>query len=167
VSTFAWIGAFSPYMSGVSILVLGYAWYKKIKPAKTKDCICEEENKVPFTASKRFLGIVTLIAVLMLSYSMITHYFHHDAEEQHVTILDHFNISIVEFKISGLTCSGCENLVNREVKKLPWIMSSLTSSKNGNVIVAFEDTKICIDEIEKAINNTGFLVTEISLKSKK
>ena len=40
-STFSWVEPFRPYLIGLTIFVLGFAWYQKLKPKKQIDCKCE------------------------------------------------------------------------------------------------------------------------------
>jgi hypothetical protein len=42
-SIFSWVEPFRPYLIGLTILVLGFAWYQKLKPKKEIDCECETE----------------------------------------------------------------------------------------------------------------------------
>jgi mercuric ion transport protein len=58
-STFSWLKPFRPYFIGLTILVLGFAWYQKLKPKKQIDCNCESEENPKFIRSKMFLGTVT------------------------------------------------------------------------------------------------------------
>jgi mercuric ion transport protein len=44
-STFSWIEPFRPYFIGLTVLVLGFAWYQKLKPKKQVDCECETDEK--------------------------------------------------------------------------------------------------------------------------
>jgi copper chaperone CopZ len=46
------------------------------------------------------------------------------------------------------------------VNKLNGIVNSTVSYENGNAIVEFEKTKTNETEIEKAINSTGYQVTD-------
>lgn len=66
-STFSWIEPFRPYLIGLTILVLGFAWYQKLKPRKEIDCECETDEKPKFIQSKKFLGSVTVFAIVMLA----------------------------------------------------------------------------------------------------
>jgi copper chaperone CopZ len=59
-----------------------------------------------------------------------------------------------------MTCTSCEEQVNHEVNKLNGIVNLKASYKNGNAIIEFDKTKTNETEIEKAINSTGYKVTD-------
>ncbi len=158
-STFSWLEPARPYFIGLTILVLGFAWYKKLKPKKKIDCNCETEEKPKFIQSKMFLGIVTAFAIVMLAFPYYAHIFYPKTEKQ-VIVVDKSNVQAVEFTISGMTCASCEEHVNHEVNKLSGIIKSTASYENGNAIVEFDNSKTNIAEIEKAINGTGYTVTD-------
>ncbi|MTE25749.1 mercuric transport protein MerTP [Winogradskyella ouciana] len=157
-SAFSWIEPFRPYLIGLTVLVLGFAWYQKLKSEKEIDCECETDEKPKFMQSKTFLGIVTIFAVVMLAFPYYSSIFYPNSEKQMV-IVDKSNIKTIEYKISGMTCASCEAHVNHEVNKLNGIVNSKTSYENGNAIIEFDKTKTNEAEIEKAINSTGYKVT--------
>ena len=159
-STFSWLEPFRPYFIGLTILVLGFAWYQKLKPKKQIDCNCETEAKPKFIQSKMFLGIVTAIAIVMLAFPYYSSIFYPQTEKQ-IIVVDKSNIQKVEFTISGMTCASCGEHVNHEVNKLTGIISSNASYENGNAMVEFDTSKTNISEIKKAINLTGYSVTNI------
>ena len=158
-ATFSWIEPLRPYLIALTVFVLGFAWYLKLKPKKQLDCNCEKEEKIPFTQSKMFLGTVTLFAVVMLAFPYYSGIFYPTTEKQ-IIIVDQSNIRKIEFTISGMTCASCGEHVNSEVNKLSGIISSEASYENRNAVVKFDDSKTNSDEIENAINATGYLVTD-------
>ncbi|MBJ98528.1 mercuric transport protein MerTP [Mesonia oceanica] len=158
-STFSWIEPFRPYLIGLTILVLGFAWYQKLKPQKEIDCDCETDEKPKFIQSKKFLGIVTVFAIVMLSFPYYSGIFYPNTEKQ-IIVFDKSDIKTTEFKISGMTCASCEEHVNHEVNKLNGIVNSKPSYENGNAIIEFDKTKTNEKEIEKAIKSTGYKVTD-------
>lgn len=158
-STFSWLEPFRPYFIGLTVLVLGFAWYLKLTQKKQIDCDCETEEKPTFIQSKIFLGIVTAFAIVMLAFPYYAYIFYPRTEKQ-VIVVEKSNVQTVEFTISGMTCSGCEEHVNHEVNKLTGIISSNASYKNSNAIVEFDNSKTNIAEIESAINGTGYSVTD-------
>ncbi|GAB4450860.1 MAG: hypothetical protein Fur0028_06410 [Bacteroidales bacterium] len=157
-STFSWLEPARPYFIGLTILVLGFAWYQKLKPKTQIDCNCETEEKPRFIQSKMFLGIVTAFAIIMLAFPYYAHIFYPKTEKQ-IILVDKSNVQTVEFSISGMTCASCEEHVNHEVNKLPGIIKSTVSYENENAILEFDNSKTNIAEIEKAINGTGYSVT--------
>ncbi len=159
VSTFSWIEPFRPYLIGLTLLVLGFAWYQKLKPQKGIDCECEVDEKPKFIQSKTFLGIVTAFAFIMLAFPYYSGIFYPNKEKQ-IIVVDKSDIKTTEFKISGMTCASCEEHVNHEVNNLNGIVNSKASYENGNAVIVFDKTKTNETEIEKAINSTGYKVTD-------
>lgn len=157
-STFSWLDPFRPYLIGLTVLVLGFAWYQKLKPQSRMDCDCDTEEKTPFVQTGKFLGIVTVFAGLMLAFPMFAHKLY-AAPENRTTITDPSNIRTAEFEISGMTCTSCEEHVSLEVKKLPGIVKTDVSYENGNAIIEFDRTNTSAPEIEQAIAKTGYTVT--------
>jgi copper chaperone CopZ len=158
-STFSWLEPLRPYFIGLTVLVLAFAWYQKLKPKKQIDCDCETNEKPKFIQSKMFLGIVTVFAIIMLAFPYYTSVFYPQTEKQ-IIVVDKSNIQEVEFTVSGMTCTGCEEHIKHEVNKLTGIISSNVSYENGKAVVEFDNSKTNITEIEKAINSTGYSVTD-------
>ena len=158
-STFSWIEPFRPYLIGLTIVVLLFAWYQKLKPEKEIDCERETDEKPKFMQSKTFLGVVTVFAIVLLAFPYYSSMFYPNSEKQ-IVVVDKSNIKTTEYKISGMTCASCEAHVNHEVNKLNGIVNSKTSYENGNAIIEYDKTKTNEAEIEKAINATGYKVTD-------
>jgi len=157
-STFSWLEPFRPYLIGFTVLVIGFAWYQKLKSRNEIDCECETDEKPKFMQSKTFLAIVTVFAIVMLAFPYYSGIFYPNIEKQ-IIIVDKSDIKTTEFKISGMTCASCEEHVNHEVNKLNGILNSKASYESGNAILEFDKTKTNETEIEKAINATGYKVT--------
>lgn len=158
-STFSWLDPLRPYLIGLTALVLGFAWYQKLKPQKKIDCDCNTTEKTPFIQTKKFLAIGTVFAGLMLASPTYAHLFFPEAENTTV-VTDQSKIQTAEFKINGMTCSGCEEHVNQEVNKLTGVTQTTVSYENENAIIEFDQAQTDMEEIEKAIENTGYSVTD-------
>ena len=158
-SSFSWMEPFRPYLIVMTIGVLGFAWYQKLKPQTTEqiECACEEDEKPSFWQSKMFLGLISVFAIVMLSFPSYSHIFY---SETTISQTEAFREPIkYEFGITGMTCTGCEEHVKHEVAKLPGINTLEVSHENGNAIVAFDNAQTNIDSITAAINLTGYEVT--------
>ena len=164
-SSFSWIEPFRPYLIGLTILVFAFAWYQKLKPQKQVDCDCEADNKKSFWQSKSFLGIVTIIAALLISFPYYAKAFYSKPQETNVIVVDKSNIQEVVFKIKGMTCESCTEHVNREISKVNGVIQFQTSYVNANSTVKFDNTKTSIDSIAAAINSTGYKVVSQPVKN--
>lgn len=69
-SSFAWMQPYHNYLVGITVIILAYAWWDKLKAKKLDvDCACDdEEGKTAFFSSKKFLAAVTLFALVMLTF---------------------------------------------------------------------------------------------------
>jgi mercuric ion transport protein len=158
-SSFSWLDPLRPYLIGLTVLVLGFAWYQKLKSQKQVDCNCDTTEKTPFIQTKIFLATMTVFTGLMLAFPTYDHVFFQKTENKTI-ITNRLKIQTAEFKINGMTCSACEEHLNQEVNKLDGIVISTASYENENAIVEFDSSKTNIAEIEKAINETAYLVTD-------
>ncbi|MEW2923266.1 mercuric transport protein MerTP [Muricauda sp. ANG21] len=160
-STFAWLEAFRPFFIGLTVLVLGFAWYQKLKSKSQQeiDCACENDVKPSFLQSKRFLLFVTLFAGLMLAFPYLSGLFYAQPTKE-IIYVQQDNMVDITFTVEGMTCSGCENHIESEVNKLDGIVSVKASYEKSNTTVKYDRTKVTEQRIIKAINNTGYNVSE-------
>ena len=162
-ASFSWIEPLRPYLIGITLLTLGFAWYQKLRPAKEIDCNCEADEKPKFIQSKKFLGIVTAFAIVMLAFPSYGKIFYPKAEKKMV-IVNEAKVQKINLTIKGMTCNSCEEYVNHAVNQLDGIVNVAASYKNENAIVEFDKTKTTTEKIEEAVNSTGYQVTNILKK---
>lgn len=157
-SSFSWLEPTRPYLIGVTILVIGFAWYQKLKPKKEIDCECETDEKPKFIQSKKFLGVVTAFAIVMLAFPYYTGIFFPSNEMKSINTN---NSDIVEaiLTIEGMTCAGCEYSVNHAINTQLGIIESDVSYESGKAIVKFDITKTSVEQLTKTIEKeTGYTV---------
>lgn len=160
-STFSWMEPARPYLIGITVLVLGIAWYRKLKPRTAEEiqCACEEDEKPPFMQTKKFLGIVTIFAFLMMAFPYYGHIFYPKTNKE-VVVISSDNIQEVKFNVSGMTCASCEEHVKHAVNELPGIVSVSANSNDGIANVKFDNSKTDKAAITKAIDEAGYKVQE-------
>ncbi len=159
-ANFSWIEPARPYLIGLSIAVLAFAWYVKLKPIKTTDmdCNCETTKKASFLQTKTFLGIVTVFAILMMTFPLYAKVFYPKPKVQAATIVAVDNKQLVKFTIQGMTCEGCEEHVNNELSKVKGVLAYKTSYASRSSTVTFDKSKVDVKSIEAVINKTGYKV---------
>ncbi len=158
-ANFSWIEPAKPYLFGVSFLALGFAWYQQLKPKATDDCGCEV-GPTSFLQTKKFLGMVTVFAVLMMAFPYYSGNLMGSNSSNAMLVSDTIdgNIVSVEFEVEGMTCGGCEKHVSDAVYGVDGVIEVTTSYENEHTVVKFDDGKTNIAAIEKAIASTGYKV---------
>lgn len=157
-STFSWLEPARPYLIAITVAVLGFAWWQKLRPSKASmECDCEEDGKRSFLQTKAFLGIVTVIAALMLAFPYYSKIFYPDNSKS-VILENEADLQTLSLKISGMTCRACEEHVEHAVNELPGIVQVTASFENGSATVKFDRTKTSVDVIQDAIDATGYKV---------
>ena len=163
-ANFSWIEPARPYLIGLSVAVLAFAWYLKLKPAKTNDmdCNCETTKKTSFFQSKTFLGIITVFAALMMTFPLYAKMFYPKpkAETTAFAVVD--NKQQIKFTIQGMTCEACEEHVNNELSKVNGVLAYKTSYVTRSSLVTFNKSKVDVKTIESVIKKTGYKVKAIS-----
>lgn len=159
-ANFSWLEPARPYLIGLSIAVLAFAWYLKLKPAKTNDvdCNCETTKKASFFQSKAFLAIITVFAVLMMAFPLYAKMFYPKPKAQAAAVVAVENKQQTKFIIQGMTCEACEEHVNNELSKVAGVISYKTSYATRSSLVDFDRSKVNESAIETAINKTGYKV---------
>lgn len=161
-SAFSWMDPLRPYLIAITVLVLGFAWYQKLKPKKEIECDCETDEKPSFWQSKLFLGIVTGFAVVMLAFPYYSSAFYPE-NESNTAIVEVQNIQEVDVDIKGMTCESCNKHVEHEVYTLAGIIDAKADFKTGKALVKFDKSQVDIDSILAAINETGYRVENFKL----
>lgn len=160
-SAFSWLEPARPYLIGLAVVTLGYAWYKALDNYTNKDCeddSCEIEKK-SFFSSKAFLMIITVFAILLMAFP----YYSKAIFPEHTTNIESnqslSNSKKVEFNIKGMGCQDCTREINNEIAKVNGLMSYNTTFKPQRSVVSFDSNKTTTQIIMNAINKTGYKVT--------
>jgi mercuric ion transport protein len=156
LSSVAWLEPLRPYFIVSTFAMLGLAWYSAIKPTSKDECGCEPEKRT-FFQSKRFLGIVTALSLILLSFPSYSRFIFQ--EENSVTATDDQDREKkITLAVNGMTCATCERHIESEVVKLSGVTSVKASYQNKSTVVEFDPSKIDENRIIAAINSTGYFV---------
>ncbi len=160
-ASFSWLEPFRIYLVGITVVVLGFAWYLKLRSRKSGEiqCACEKEEKPSFRQSKMFLGLVTVLAVVMLSFPNYSGMLYSN-DEKEVLVVKQDAIRTVQLNVKGLTCSGCDSHVVHAVMELDGVLEATSDHRTGKAIVKFDDSKTTKNKIVETIDATGYEVTK-------
>lgn len=153
ISSVSWLEPYRPFFIGGTFLLLGIAWYKTIRSSKADDCGCEK--KPSFLQSKKFLGIVTILSLLLISFPSYSRFLRN---QEPVSTADQEKNKKLVLSVSGMTCVSCEHHIESEVVKLSGVSSVKASYADKSTVVTYDPQKVDEQKIIAAINETGYKV---------
>lgn len=162
-SAFSWMECARPFLIGLTLAVLGFAWYQRLKSERTEvvDCACEHNEQSGFMGSKGFLGLVTVFAALMLAFPYYSHIFYPAPESGSAETHQISGSQQVTYEVEGMTCGGCEAHVQSAVNGLQGVIAVSVSHTGGIAVVNFDPERVSEDKMAEAINATGYRVSGI------
>lgn len=157
-SALSWMEPFRPYLIGLAIITIGYAWYSNLNPKKADDCGCEIE-KAKWYQTKTFLIGMTLFAALSIGFPYYSGIFYPSSNKE---IIQTESLKIITISIKGMTCKGCENHVTGAINKLSGVANSTASFEMGKAVVSFDSAIVNRKQISQAITEaTGYEIINI------
>lgn len=157
-SGLVWLESFRPYSIALTVGALGWAWYEQFKSNKMKDCACDT-NKTFFWQTKGFLGMVTGIALLLLTFPSYSKLLYDGSRQEALQKAQTGTQKVAYVTIKGMSCESCEHHIKKEVAKLKGVSAVDVSYQKGAARVKFDSTKSSIADIKKAVDATGYKVT--------
>jgi len=150
-SSFSFLEPLRPYLISLTVIVLGFAFYKAYKPQSKEEieCACEEDEKKSFLNSKTFLWVVTGVSILMFSFPSYSHIFFQETNK--VVVVNQSNITEATLQIEGMTCTSCEHSVDYALEKENGVVSVTSSYKTGVAKVKYDKTKIKPEQLKIAV----------------
>ena len=157
-STFAWVEPFRPWLIGITALLLGVAWYQKLRPQWDPECACEENPS--FWQSKGFLGIITVLTVLLLAFPYYSDAFFPNQDQSNIVYVQESQVQTITWDSEGMTCTGCEATVENAASGVYGVLEVDASYDTGKSTIKYDQSKTNQEAIIAAINKTGFTVAE-------
>ena len=160
-STFSWMEPARPWLIALSVGLLGFAWYQKLKPRTAAEiqCACEENRKTPFLQTKTFLGIVTVLAALMMAFPWYGSLVY--PEDQTTTVIVPADqVETVSYRVEGMTCPSCEEHVRHGASGVKGVIDVTADYRTGKAVVRFDRGQTNDEAIRRAIDATGYKVKD-------
>lgn len=70
------------------------------------------------------------------------------------------NVQKVELNIEGMTCTGCENAVQKTLDEFEGVYASKADHEKGIAVVELDSTKVDITKVKEAIIELGYEAKE-------
>jgi copper chaperone CopZ len=76
------------------------------------------------------------------------------------TVVAPENAITLEFQVEGMSCTDCENTINKSIQSLPGISEVKSSFKDSTTLVRFDKTLVKPEDIKAAIELKGYAVKD-------
>lgn len=158
-STFSWTEPLRPYLIGFTILVLAFAWYQKLKHRRAEEikCDCETDEKPSFWQTKKFLGIITVFAFVMMAFPYYSKVFYPENQKE-MNSADATKLITLDLNIEGMTCESCNLHVELAAREIEGVYEADANFKTGQATVTFDPSKTSDENIVQSINAIGYKV---------
>lgn len=145
-----------PYLIGITVVLLGLAFYLTYRKRKVKceDGTCEIRRALKW--NKIALRMATVLIVFFLAFPYLAGRLNTNSANNHMN----GEISEVIITVGGMICSGCEFNVENAIKKYNGILNAKADYKKGEAHVKFEKGKVSVNDMMKAINKAGYKAIE-------
>lgn len=129
----------SPYLTILSIALIGAAFYLSYRMRKKcADGSCEKDNRR--SIFKVWIGGILAVGLLAFPYISFS---------QDPAVIPKAAV----ISVKGMTCSGCEKLVESVVGKLDGVSAVHASAAEGKVSVVMDSTKLNANDVVEAIRS--------------
>jgi mercuric ion transport protein len=154
----AWLEPLRPYSIVLTAGALGWAWYEQLKPKKTMECNCETK-RTAFWQTKPFLGVMTGIALLLLTFPSYSNWLYQDNNRVTAQPAQAATQQVAYVTIKGMSCEVCEHHIKQEVTKIKGVSGVDVSYQKGSATVKYDSKKTSLADIKKVVDATGYKVT--------
>jgi copper chaperone CopZ/uncharacterized membrane protein YidH (DUF202 family) len=149
---------FWPFVVVLVLLLLAVLWYQNIKTMRKGR---ETGRRRPSGLNPIvFLGIVTVFAVILLALPLYLNTLEEKmGKEPQANEIAPENRMETIFVVEGMTCTGCENAIEKRVGGLEGVELVEADHVAMQTLVVFDKTKIGEERIIGAITDAGYSVT--------
>ena len=160
-SSFAWLEPYRLYLVALTVAVLGFAWYRQLRPvAAAADC-CAVPAQRSFMQSTGFLASVTVLAALLLAFPYYGAKLYPTTKPSAPVASTTDAAPIWQtrtYRIEGMTCEACAHHVEQAVQQVPGVESVAVSYDQATAQVRYNSAQAQAAQVESAINSTGYHV---------
>ncbi|GAA4054476.1 hypothetical protein GCM10022409_46930 [Hymenobacter glaciei] len=159
-SSFSWLEPYRLYLVGLTVAVLGFAWYRQLRPALAAADCCTVPEKRSVMQSTSFLATVTVLAAVLLAFPYYGAALY-PARPSAPAVAANGPAPVWQtrtYRIGGMTCEACARHVESEVQQVPGVQTVAVSYDQATAQVRFDAAHAQATQVENAINSTGYLV---------
>jgi mercuric ion transport protein len=148
-----------PYFLGAAVMLLAFGFYRAyFRRAETACATAEACATKPFSRMTRASLWVSAFAVL--AFALSPYYAGTLARRLNAKVpqptAPQATTARATFKVSGMTCAGCEQTIKLALEETPGVRKHEVSYDRGEAVVEYDPAVTDVVKIQKAIDETGY-----------
>ncbi len=155
--------SFAPYRPlflAITAAFLGLGFYFAYRRPKQTACegkVCETPRIARWGRPLLWIATAVVAALVMLPYYYGPLRAAFDKPQQPTSpAAQPVQLSTVELKVSGMTCSGCAVSVRNALLEIPGVASASVDHETGRTTVQYDPRKASTAQLVETVNKTGF-----------
>lgn len=152
-----------PYLLAAAVVMLasGFYWIYFRCPQKTcaNDAACATNNSERIARIGLWLTSILMLlfaAAPYLTASILAGNKNDNSAAANVVAMPNSESKRARFKVTGMTCGGCEMTIIKALEKTPGVLKSEVSYERGEAVVDYDAGQTTPEKIRAAINSTGY-----------
>jgi mercuric ion transport protein len=148
-----------PYLLGVAVLLLAFGFYRAYFRRGDTACApgeaCSTKPASRATRASLWISALAILAFALSPYYAGTLARRLNAKTTQPAVQQP-TTARATFKVTGMTCAGCEETINLALQQTPGVRNSEVSYVRGETVVEYDPTITNAAKIQKAIDETGY-----------
>jgi mercuric ion transport protein len=148
-----------PYLLGGAVLLLAFGFYSTYFRRRDAACApgeaCAARPASRATRSALWIAAFAVIAFALSPYyaGALTRRLGAGAAQSATA---RPTVESASFKVTGMTCAGCEETIKLALEQTPGVHASEVSYDRGEAVVKYDPAVTDVAKIRKAIDETGY-----------
>ena len=148
-----------PYLLGAAVLLLAFGFYRTYFRRSEAACApgeaCATKPSGRATRAALWIAALSVIAFALSPYYAGTLTRRLSAKTT-APAASEPSIARATFKVTGMTCAGCEVTIKLALEQTPGVRGSEVSYDRGEAVVEYDPSVTDVAKIRKAIDETGY-----------
>lgn len=163
-ASLSWLEPARPFLIGLAILSLSYAWFQKIRQMQAEqqnECCgnCATSDR-SFWQSTGWLAGFTVFALLMITFPFYSGTLLYGQGSEAAATEPQNTQETQIYAVEGMTCSGCEKHIEQEVEQLEGVKAADASHQKGNLTLQCLEEGCPEKQVQEAVQAAGYQVAK-------
>ncbi len=162
------LAPYRPYFIGLTVLLLGTAFYFTYRPTQAEACesgsCATDKTESIKRFNKALLWGITLFTISAMAYPQFAAY-RAEVKAASASTVQPITVSTATktavFSIGKMTCAECSLQIADALKKTPGVHDAEVDFKTKRAVVRYDAARVGVPKLRAVIENTGYTATEI------